>query len=87
MKSTVKKPAAANDNMEIFTPIKRKALTRREFLAGTAAVGAKILLSGELFAAVDGKKTFTILHTNDMHSRFISMVPAQDYPPFKLTTT
>jgi 5'-nucleotidase/UDP-sugar diphosphatase len=31
----------------------------------------------------DGKKTFTILHTNDMHSTFIGMGPAADYTPFK----
>ena len=29
-------------------------------------------------------KTFTILHTNDMHSAFIGMGPASDYNPFKL---
>ena len=31
-----------------------------------------------------GKKTFTILHTNDMHSAFIGMGPAADYTPFTL---
>jgi HipA-like protein len=30
------------------------------------------------------KKTFTILHTNDMHSSFIGMGPASDYKPFIL---
>ncbi len=30
------------------------------------------------------KKTFTILHTNDLHSNFIGMGPASDYTPFKL---
>jgi len=30
------------------------------------------------------KKTFTILHTNDMHSAFIGMGPASDYTPFSL---
>jgi len=30
------------------------------------------------------KKTFTILHTNDMHSAFIGMGPAADYTPFTL---
>jgi 5'-nucleotidase len=29
-------------------------------------------------------KTFTILHTNDMHSAFIGMAPAADYTPFTL---
>jgi len=35
-------------------------------------------------AATDGKKTFTILHTNDMHTSFIGMGPAADYTPFTL---
>jgi 5'-nucleotidase/UDP-sugar diphosphatase len=30
------------------------------------------------------KKSFTILHTNDMHSSFIGMGPASDYTPFTL---
>ena len=30
------------------------------------------------------KKTFTILHTNDMHSSLIGMAPAVDYTPFAL---
>jgi 5'-nucleotidase len=40
-------------------------------------------LAGPVFAAADGKKTFTILHTNDMHSAFIGLGPASDYTPFK----
>ena len=42
------------------------------------------LLPGCPSAAADGKKTFTILHTNDMHSSFIGMGPAADYTPFTL---
>jgi 5'-nucleotidase / UDP-sugar diphosphatase len=62
-----------------------KSLSRREFLAGTAAAGATLCLSGRLSAAPDGKqKTFTILHTNDMHSAFIGMGPAADYTSFTL---
>jgi len=30
------------------------------------------------------KRTFTILHTNDMHSAFIGMGPSSDYTPFSL---
>jgi len=30
------------------------------------------------------KKTFAILHTNDMHSAFVGMGPAADYTPFTL---
>ncbi len=62
----------------------RKTLSRREFMAVSAAAGATILLPGALSAALDGKKAFTILHTNDMHSAFIGMGPAADYTPFKL---
>ena len=84
MKSTDKKPAAAADGKQIFTLRSRDTITRREFLAVSAAVGVTILLPGALFAATDGKKTFTILHTNDMHSAFIGLGPAQDYTPFTL---
>ena len=65
---------------------KSKALSRREFLAGSAAVGVTVL-TGTLSARAqeDGvKKTFTIVHTNDMHSNFIGMGPASDYTPFTL---
>jgi 5'-nucleotidase len=41
-------------------------------------------MPGGLYAALGGKKTFTILHTNDMHTSFIGMGPAADYTPFKL---
>ena len=30
------------------------------------------------------KKTFTILHTNDLHSNLIGMGPSSDYTPFTL---
>jgi 5'-nucleotidase/UDP-sugar diphosphatase len=30
------------------------------------------------------KRTFTILHTNDLHSNFIGMGPVADYTPFTL---
>ena len=62
----------------------RETLSRREFLAVSAAVGATLCLTGALSAAPDGKQTFTILHTNDMHSTFIGMGPAADYTPFTL---
>ena len=45
-----------------------KSLNRREFIVTSTAVGATICLPGKLSAAVTGKKTFTILHTNDLHS-------------------
>jgi 5'-nucleotidase len=84
MKSAAKKPAAANDSEETFTLISGDTISRREFLIDAAVVGATILLSGDLFAATDGKKTFTILHTNDLHSSFIGVSPATDYSPFTL---
>ena len=66
------------------TPVSSGSLSRRKFLATSATVGATILLPGSLFAATDGKKTFTILHTNDLHSNFIGMSPESDYTPFSL---
>jgi 5'-nucleotidase / UDP-sugar diphosphatase len=62
----------------------RETLSRRDVLAGLGAVSATILLPGSLFAATDGKKTFTILHTNDLHSNFMGMSPESDYTPFTL---
>jgi 5'-nucleotidase / UDP-sugar diphosphatase len=59
-------------------------VSRREFVAGSAVAGVTLLLPGALAAALDGKRTFTILHTNDMHSAFIGMGPAADYSPFTL---
>ncbi len=59
-------------------------ISRREFLASSAAIGAAIYLTGPLSAVAEGKKTFTILHTNDMHASFIGMGPAADYTPFTL---
>ena len=84
MKTRDKEPAAAADEKKTFTILSRDAISRREFLAGSAAAIAAIYLSGPLFAAADGKKTFTILHTNDMHTSFIGMGPAADYTPFAL---
>ena len=61
-----------------------KKLTRREFLTTSAAAGAALYLPRALSAAPVGKRTFTILHTNDLHSNFIGMAPAVDYTPFAL---
>ena len=62
----------------------RETISRREFLVGTAAVGVTMLLPGHLSAAPAGAKTFSILHTNDMHASFIGMGPSADYSPFTL---
>jgi 5'-nucleotidase len=61
-----------------------ESLSRREFLAGSAAATASLLVAGEPATAADGKKTFTILHTNDLHSNLIGLGPASDYSPFTL---
>jgi 5'-nucleotidase/UDP-sugar diphosphatase len=53
-------------------------------LGASAAVGATLCLPGVLFAAPAGKRTFTILHTNDLHSNLIGASPASDYSPFLL---
>lgn len=59
-------------------------LSRRALLAGTAVLGATPALSTRPAGAAGGRTTFTILHTNDMHSAFIGMGPAADYTPFTL---
>ncbi|MEI6632306.1 MAG: bifunctional metallophosphatase/5'-nucleotidase [Chlamydiota bacterium] len=65
--------------------MKCETLSRITFMAVAAAVGVTVLLHGGLSAAAGrGKMTFTILHTNDMHSSFIGMGPAADYTPFTL---
>jgi 5'-nucleotidase / UDP-sugar diphosphatase len=84
MRTRDKEPAADASGKETVTPRSRDTITRREFLAVSVAVGATILLPGGPYAALDGKKTFTILHTNDMHASFIGMGPASDYTPFTL---
>jgi 5'-nucleotidase len=59
-------------------------VSRREFLIGSAVGTATFALSEAASAAADGKKTFTILHTNDLHSNLLGMSPASDYTPFML---
>jgi 5'-nucleotidase len=76
--------AAAADGKKGIILESLETLGRREFLAGSAAASAMLLLPGGLSAAADGKKTFTILHTNDLHSNLIGMGPASDYTPFSL---
>jgi 5'-nucleotidase/UDP-sugar diphosphatase len=61
-----------------------ETLDRREFVVGSVAAGATLLLPGGLSAAEGGKKTFTILHTNDLHSNLIGMAPFLDYTPDQL---
>jgi 5'-nucleotidase len=64
----------------------RDSLSRREFVTVSATTAGAALLSGALpiRANAQTKKTFTILHTNDMHSNFVGMAPVSDYTPFTL---
>jgi 5'-nucleotidase len=66
--------------------MKSKTITRREFVATSAVAGAVVLAGAHSAEAQEKKlkKTFTILHTNDMHSAFIGMAPSSDYTPFTL---
>jgi 5'-nucleotidase / UDP-sugar diphosphatase len=59
-------------------------MNRRTFLATSVVAGATIAMSEPVAAQTAGKKTFTILHTNDLHSNFIGMAPAADYTPLTL---
>jgi 5'-nucleotidase / UDP-sugar diphosphatase len=59
--------------------------TRRLILISAALMCAMAFITNISYAVESaGKKTFTILHTNDMHSSFIGMGPAADYTPFTL---
>jgi 5'-nucleotidase / UDP-sugar diphosphatase len=80
MKARQPPPNVGANEPDDFSGLSVDELSRREFLIGSAAFGAAIL-AGPVFAAADGKKTFTILHTNDMHSNFIGMAPSSDYTP------
>jgi len=66
--------------------MKIKSISRREFVAVSAAAGSALLAGAPSVRAQEKKvkKTFTILHTNDMHSAFIGMGPSSDYSPFTL---
>jgi 5'-nucleotidase len=63
-----------------------EAPARREVLAASAAVAATILTGTAPAAAKEGrtKKTFIVLHTNDMHSAFVGMGPSSDHAPVTL---
>ncbi len=84
MKGPRGKQNAAADGKTSFALMSRATLSRRALLAGSVAAGAIVALRGERAAAADEKKTFTILHTNDLHSNLIGLGPASDYTPFTL---
>lgn len=78
MKKPRKKTAAGADRKPTTADASRESVSRRKFMTVSAAFGAT-LLTGTLSATAQEKsmkKTFTILHTNDMHSNFIGMGPA-----------
>jgi 5'-nucleotidase len=56
-------------------------ISRRTFLATSVAAGATISMGEPLAAQATSRKTFTILHTNDLHSNLIGMAPASDFTP------
>jgi hypothetical protein len=67
MKITRGEPAGK----KTLSVISRETLSRRKLLAGSVAAGAMLVSRGQPATAADGKKTFTILHTNDLHSNFM----------------
>ena len=56
-----------------------RSVSRRTLLAGAVATGIAASL-GDATAAGQ-KATFTILHTNDLHSNFVGVAPVSDYDP------
>ena len=81
MKTAELEPAAAADRTSSSALTSLETFSRRKFLAESVAAGATLLLPGGMAAAADGKKTFTILHTNDLHSNLIGMAPASGLYP------
>ncbi len=61
-----------------------EGMDRRAFIVASVAAGATVAMPEPLAARTKGKKTFTVLHMNDLHSNFIGMAPSSDYTPFTL---
>ena len=83
MKTTDKDPPSTADGKKSFAPCHAKHSPAASSWRPPPH-RRNDLPAGPLSAAPAGKKTFTILHTNDMHSTFIGMGPAADYTPFTL---
>ena len=62
MKFSRGRPAAAADGKKTFTVTSRKTLSRRDLLAGLAAAGAVVALSGEPAAAADARDFHNSAH-------------------------
>nr|WP_294528145.1 bifunctional UDP-sugar hydrolase/5'-nucleotidase [uncultured Rhodopila sp.] len=75
-------PAALNE--KAVAGRSGETLSRRDVLTAAGGAGAVAVLRGRPASAADGKQTFTILHTNDLHSNFIGLAPALDYTPATL---
>jgi len=59
--------------------------THAQNLLAAVLVGALAFIGASSHASqANGKKTFTILHANDLHSNFLGLGPASDYTPFTL---
>lgn len=61
-----------------------KDMNRRTFLAGSLLTGAAATMAEPLAAQTPRRMTFTILHTNDLHSNLIGMAPSTDFSPATL---
>jgi hypothetical protein len=84
MKAPRGEQTAAEGEKKISNRMSHEKLDRRGFVVASVAAGATLLLPGGISTAADMKKTFTILHTNDLHSNLIGLGPASDYTPFTL---
>ena len=84
MKTADLELVAAADRTSSLALTSVEPFSRRKFLAKSAAAGATLVLPAGRAAAAGKKKTFIILHTNDLHSNLIGMAPALDYTPFML---
>ncbi|HUN81942.1 MAG TPA: metallophosphoesterase, partial [Phycisphaerae bacterium] len=67
-------------------PISGQSPTRRQVLAAATAVGTAMLIDTPPATAQETRmtRTFTILHTNDIHSNLIGVGPASEYTPATL---
>ncbi|MFA6956544.1 MAG: bifunctional UDP-sugar hydrolase/5'-nucleotidase [Thermoanaerobaculia bacterium] len=84
MRSTLDDESTISDSDSPADSQSGQPVSRRAFIAVSAAAGATLLVPGALAAAPHGRKTFTILHTNDMHSSFLGGGPVVDYTPLKV---
>ncbi len=78
-----RRPPSAR-HQESITILDIEAASRRAVLAASAGAGAALLLHPARPARAAGRITFTILHTNDLHSNLIGMAPSSDYSPATL---